>query len=557
MTRRLVTCVIVGLLAVVAGAWAVADDEQQAATRQVWELIRQSRSLVLEGNLEEAEAALLQACTLSPDYAEVYAHLGYVYELREKPAQALHAYAELLRRRPKHEYAASRLEHIFYEGTFPRAVFLEDLKFSPVHFVVDHCRLTINDQPAHDRQDVTIAYADDLLFHEEMEREGPPVEIRVPASPSGATALVNRSNYGFVGDSLKAPLEMKFVLSYPSRLISLHQTDYRKEAPNIIHLMLRAQVYFAHYLGKLPPIEPPVKTSLLEDGPPGAESYGSELFFYSAHIPRTPVEWARQVGHEYGHLVLPPVGRYMEPESWANGMLGERLFIQWLAEEAQAVSGEPWPEPSAVALLNGLLGEDAEFDAVSYLEASCYADMQLWRQLGPDASHIAGTGEESMRYWLGLMLWIQASLGKETLREVIDSAPGTSPSDFLYALKVVLQQQAAAGAIHLAVGGLDVEKSRLSTAPAQGALGWREVTLSPGDSVRLAAYIPGGIWQAQMAPHASGLEVTFDGRGPLPVDSTTGLSLGAVNEGWHTIEVSNRDGIVQLHTIELELTDTL
>ena len=165
--------------------------------------------------------------------------------------------------------------------------------------------------------------------------------------------------------------------------------------------------------------------------------------------------------------------------------------------------------------------------------------------------------EESMRYWLGLMLWIQASLGKETLREVIDSASGTSPSDFLYALKVVLQQQATAGAIHLAVGGLDVEKSRLSTEPAQGALGWREVTLSPGDSVRLAAYIPGGIWQTQMAPHTSGLEVTFDGRGPLPVDSATGLSLGAVNEGWHTIEVSNRDGTVQLHTIELELTDTL
>lgn len=555
MARMLSLCLLLVVL-MMAGSVAAADEkDQQAVTRQVWELIRQSRTLANEGRLEDAEAALLQARASSPEYAEVYAHLGYVYELQGKFGDALHAYAELLRRRPKHEYAASRLENIFYEGAFPRSLFVEDLQFSPIHFVVDRCLLTM-DSPGHESADVItpvvgIAYTDDLLFHEEMERGGPPVEVNIPVSGGARSALVNRSSYGYATSSAKDRLEMQFVLSYPSRLVSAHQTDYRETAPNIVHLMLRAYGYFTHYLGKQPPVDPPVKTYLLEDGPPGAESYGSELFFYSAHTPRTPVEWARQVGHEYGHLVLPPVGRYMQPESWANGMLGERLFIQWLAEEAQAVSGAQWPEQPAVEILDRLLGENAEFDAIGYLDASCYADMQLFQQLGPDAAQIAGTDQESMRYWLGLMLWIQATLGKETLRDVMDAAPGTSPADFLYALKLVMKQQATADPITLSAGGIDAERSRLSVPPMKGALGWRGITLSAGDSAAIMTYIPEGVWQLRVTPPDSGLTLTFDGRGPLPVDPAHGLSLGAVAEDWHTLEVGNQGEPVELQSIQL------
>jgi hypothetical protein len=190
MRRKLLVYVTVVLLATLTPVSIAADDQQQAATRQVWELIRESRDLVNEGRLDEAEATLEQACALSPDYTEVYAHLGYVYELREKPSEALHAYAELLRRRPKHEYAASRLENLFYEGLFPRAIFPEDLQFSPIQFVLDHCKLTIDSLRADDSPQVTIAYTADAARGENPTRSDADHPIR--AGQSGPPAAEPR-----------------------------------------------------------------------------------------------------------------------------------------------------------------------------------------------------------------------------------------------------------------------------------------------------------------------------------------------------------------------------
>ncbi len=545
MGRRLPLCLLVPLLVMVPAI--AAEDDEQSQTRQVWELLKASRALVNEGKLEEAESKLLQARALSPQYAEVYAHLGYVYELREKRAEALHAYAELLRRRPNHQYARTRLQDLFYEGAFPRQIALEDINFSPVHFAFDRCVLSFGDKA----EVAGIAYTDDLLFHEEMERGGPPVEADVPAAGGNAKSLINRSTYGYISPPLGEQINLSFILSYPSKLISASQSDYRTLAPRLTHLMLRAWWYFSHYLGKEPPAEGPVKTYLLEKGPPGAEAYSSAMFFYSANTPRSAVEWARQVGHEYGHLVLPPVGRYIEPEFYASGLLGERLFIQWLAEEAQAVSGTPWPQQPARQALDKLLGDEAKFDAAGYLAETAYADLQLWYEKGPDAAYIAGTGRESMHYWLGLMMWIEAALGKEGLREVMDAAPGTSPADFLYALKLVLRQHATDGGIHFNAASLDIARSKLSIPPAQGALGWSAIKLAAGDSAVLAMYIPAGLWKLRLVPPGPGITLTFDGKGPLPVEAEDGVSLGKVTEAWHTFELSNQGGEIELRSIEL------
>ncbi len=547
MTRRLPLCLLVSLLAI-APVRAPAADDEQTLTRQVWELLKASHKLVNEGNLEEAENKLLQARALSPQYAEVYAHLGYVYELRGKRTDALHAYAELLRRRPKHEYATTHLQSLFYEGPFPRNIAVADMEFSPVHFVFDRCLLTLSDGT----EVVGVAYTDDLLFHEEMERGGPPVEIEVPATGGTAKALINRSAYGYISAPGSESIDLEFILSYPSKLISASQTDYHQTAPRLTHLLLRAYWYFSTYLGKQPPVEGPVKAYLLEQGPPGAEAYSNALYFYSADTPRTPVEWARQIGHEYGHLVLPPVGRYVEPEFYASGLLGERLFIQWLAEEAQAVEGVAWPHAAAQDALDKLLGGEQKFDAVGYLARTVYADLQMWHDRGPEAAFIAGTGEESMHYWLGFMMWVEAALGKEGLREVMDAAPGTSPADFLYALKfVVLRKHADNGCIRFKAGSLSMVRSRISTPPTQGILGWTNVKLADGDSAFLTMYVPDGVWGVRTHPGSSALSLTFDGKGPLPMEPDRGVRLGKVAEGWHTFELSSNGRDVKLDDIEL------
>lgn len=60
------------------------------------------------------------------------------------------------------------------------------------------------------------------------------------------------------------------------------------------------------------------------------------MYIYDLPSFKDPVERAREVAHEYGHLVLPAVGGYSDPEDWANGVLGERLFLTQLARDLRA-----------------------------------------------------------------------------------------------------------------------------------------------------------------------------------------------------------------------------
>jgi hypothetical protein len=57
------------------------------------------------------------------------------------------------------------------------------------------------------------------------------------------------------------------------------------------------------------------------------------IYIYDIKSFNKPVEMAREVAHEYGHAVLPPVGGYNAPEYWANGFLGEKLFLRRLREQ--------------------------------------------------------------------------------------------------------------------------------------------------------------------------------------------------------------------------------
>lgn len=520
---------------------------QTDETDQIWELIKQARTLANDGDLKGAEEKLLKAKEISPEYADLYAHLGYVYELQERPEDAVHAYCELLRRRPRHEYARTHLNSQFYENSFPRWIIHKDLQYSPVSFVLDRVLLSGGEKTA-SRQ---IAYTRDLLFHEDMKRGGDPVEVEVPASGGKAKSLLNRSTYGFVSADDSDRFILQFILNYRSKLVSPTRSDYTDLAPRLMHILLRAQCYFDTYLGKTSPVDGPTKVYLLEQGPPGAEAYHSQMYLYSAQQDRPPLEWAREVAHEYGHLVLPAVGRYVNPEDYASGLWGERLFIQWLAEEAQTVAMVPWPDESAQKALSKLWADDADFNAASYLADTCYTDMGLWYERGPDSPQIAGTGEQSMHYWLGFMTWVQAAFGKEGLRETVDAAPGTSPADFMFALKQVIKRHAEEGKLAMRAGCLDAGGSELSVQPLQGALRWRDVQLKEDDTARFVLYLPARPWRLLAQPSAGGLELIFDDKGPFEIDPGDGVSLGRVTDGWHTLQISCTEGEAALDSIEL------
>ncbi len=84
---------------------------------------------------------------------------------------------------------------------------------------------------------------------------------------------------------------------------------------------------------------------LCKGGQPGGEQYFgvdypakgpgwpvSVICIYELKSFTKPLEMAREVAHEYGHAILPAVGGFVQPEDWANGYLGEKLFLRWMRD---------------------------------------------------------------------------------------------------------------------------------------------------------------------------------------------------------------------------------
>lgn len=67
-----------------------------------------------------------------------------------------------------------------------------------------------------------------------------------------------------------------------------------------------------------------------------AAQKANTIYFYQLSSFKDPVEMAREVAHEYGHAVLPPVGGFKKPEDWGNGYLGEKIFMRWLRDDFAA-----------------------------------------------------------------------------------------------------------------------------------------------------------------------------------------------------------------------------
>ncbi|HTQ10513.1 MAG TPA: hypothetical protein VMI31_10615, partial [Fimbriimonadaceae bacterium] len=78
----------------------------------------------------------------------------------------------------------------------------------------------------------------------------------------------------------------------------------------------------------------------------------NSIYIYQLKTFKDPVEMAREVAHEYGHAVLPDIGGFKEPEEWANGYLGEKLFLTWFKTDMAA--GRLTPDDAMGASLQGI-----------------------------------------------------------------------------------------------------------------------------------------------------------------------------------------------------------
>ncbi len=542
--------VAVGILLLFVAVAAGADTPEATVLR----LVRESQELADAGDLAGARAKLDEAAKLAPAYPAIYANLGYLCERQGETLHALDNYARVLELRPDDEYARTRIRRIFLGGPFPTRLRTSLLRFSPVSFVTDECLMRTADGTAQVTR--RLAYTTGLLYPDEMGETGEPLLTQIPSAGGQGVvgaARFNRVCYGFVAPAGSEDLDLSLVTYYPSALLSEKGADYSGLAARLTHVLLRMLCYSRFHLALPPATQTAVpKVWLCETGPTGAEQYLDNIFFYDVGRERKPVEWLREAAHEWGHRALPKMGRFHEPEAYAEGMLGELIFLQYLAEEAGMVTGAPWPSEAAQMAVQGLWGS-GQVDLHRYLVDTRRATVDFWLAQGPNSDLQAGLGREAFMYLIGAMAWVGAAHGDSLLAATLAKAPGESPADFYYGYRQAIKEAARGGEIALYAGALNLGRSKLSHQPVEGAQRREEIVLEPGDLARYPIYLLDGPAHLRITPGLQQSRLTgyLDGIGPLPIEAGTPVQLGTVEQGWHelTLTVPEDAPAVQLRAI--------
>lgn len=210
--------------------------------------------------------------------------------------------------------------------------------------------------------------------------------------------------------------------------VRVHHTDAGADlAPAALKTTLALYAVVKGQMGFDPTGEwkTPIDVWLAEGGPPGAHSAGRSIYLYAIKTPRAPEEWLRELAHEYGHIALPGLGGFTKTDdAWADGELGELLFVKWLAAAkadlpaVRETGWLPWPVSAA---------EDV---------ARPRREQLIARAAGkPDPRRVRGEDVKAREYVLGLALRVEAERGPRGLAEVLARCVrGTGPQ-FLAALE--------------------------------------------------------------------------------------------------------------------------
>lgn len=164
------------------------------------------------------------------------------------------------------------------------------------------------------------------------------------------------------------------------------------------------------------------------DGKGGRSSYNC-IYIYHVDDFADPVEMVRELSHEYGHAVLPPVGGFATPEDWGNGFLGEKLFTTWVA---RALSANALKPEDCFGAKGGEVG------AWVKANAEPLADM-VWRR-GPDASRLASKGDAAMNEYIGTLLFLDEAM-PQLLGRALKLSGGRSAKDALSGIDAAVAEQ--------------------------------------------------------------------------------------------------------------------
>jgi hypothetical protein len=166
-----------------------------------------------------------------------------------------------------------------------------------------------------------------------------------------------------------------------------------------------------------------------EDTEGGRRRKVNTIYIYDLASFTDPVEMAREVAHEYGHAVLPPVGGFREPEDWGNGVLGERLYLRWLRDEMRA--GRLKPADAMGAELPAL-------DA--WVRRYCDALAEQAARFGPRLSVLAAGGPAALDAYVGVALLADATLPRKAFGRSLRLTGSTKPTDYPAAVVAAVEE---------------------------------------------------------------------------------------------------------------------
>lgn len=167
-----------------------------------------------------------------------------------------------------------------------------------------------------------------------------------------------------------------------------------------------------------------LRVFLMTEGRAGAEQQRNLLYMYDLSERVPPHEWVRELTHEYGHWIIPPINSYTEPEPWANGDLGERWFTYHLLEQYRRGSEE------ANVVPDSLMGASLQ-SLEAYVRRAVEPLVERIAREGLNPQRWRSRRRDGFEEYLAFALYIDRVYGSARLGRAMLCAGGVEPDDFL------------------------------------------------------------------------------------------------------------------------------
>jgi hypothetical protein len=143
------------------------------------------------------------------------------------------------------------------------------------------------------------------------------------------------------------------------------------------------------------------------------------IYIYDIKSFTDPVEMAREVAHEYGHAFLAPIGGYTAPEEWANGYLGERIYLRHIVQEMDR--GQLGPQDAMGATAPQLK---------AWLKSHVDPLVSQAAQTPPPFSKLKQRDAAAMSAFIGMALYIDTILPDSAFSRSMQMVGSTNAEDY-------------------------------------------------------------------------------------------------------------------------------